>query len=156
MTGAKYHPREVHFHNQRIKEALYTDFGANRETPKICCWKVTKSYNACNLWQRQNTTPERYIFLISASRRPYIPILGQIERPKKSAAEGYNACNLWLGQNTSTERYIFVISASRRLYIPILGQIKRPQKSATGKLQKITTLVTCDRGKIPSQRGTFS
>ena len=87
MTEAKYHPREVHFRNWRIEEALYTDFGANRETPKICCRKVTKSYNACNLWQRQNTTPESYIFVISASRRPYILILGQIERPQKSAAE---------------------------------------------------------------------
>ena len=27
MTGAKYHDREVYFRNQRIKEALCTDFG---------------------------------------------------------------------------------------------------------------------------------
>ena len=155
MTGTKYQPREVHFRNQRIKEALYTDIGANRETPKICCRKVTKSYNACNLWQRQNTTPERYIFVFSASRRLYIPILWQNRETPKiccwKVTKNYNACNLWQRQNTTPERYIFVISASRRPYIPILGQ-----KSAAGRLQKVTTLVTCDRGKIPPQRGTFS
>ena len=154
MTEAKYHPRKVHFRNQRIKEALYTDFGANRETPKICCWKVT--YNACNLWQRQNTTLERYIFVISASRSPIYRFWGKSRDPKNLLLEGNNACNLWPRQNTTPERYIFVISASRGPYIPILGQIERPQKSAAGRSQKVTTLVTCDRGKIPPQRGTFS
>ena len=103
-----YHPRDVHFRNQRIKEALYTDFGANRGTQK------------------------------------------------NTLLEGYNTCNLSPGQNTTPERYIFVMSASRRPYITILGQIERPQKSAAGKLEKVETLVTCDRGKIPPRRGTFS
>ena len=155
MIEAKYQPREVHFRNQRIEEALYRFWGKSRD-PK----NLLLCYSACNLWQRQNTTTERYIFRNQRNEEAlYTDFGANRETPKIccwNVTKSYNACNLWLTQNTTPERYIFVISASRRPYIPILGQIERPKKSAAGRLQKVTTLVTCDRGKIPLQRGTFS
>ena len=156
MTEAKYHPREVHFRNQRIKEALCTDFKANRKTPKIWCW-IVSTLVTCDRAKYQHR--EVHFRNQRIEEALYTHFRANRETPKIccwNVTKSYKACNLWLGQNTTPEMYIFIISASRRLYIPILGQIERPQKSAAGRLQKITTLVTCDRGKIPPQRGTFS
>ena len=86
VSYKKYHPIEVHFGNQRTEEALHTKFGANRNTPRL----HFKKLQGLSLVSYDKYHPIEYIFGISASRRPYIPNLGQIEIPRRLLNKSYN------------------------------------------------------------------